>query len=159
MGKRSRKRGATIAPPQPPAAEPVRARATAPTSHRARMDEAPKAPWSPFPLTEVVILLALVLLAVGFVSSGNRRGVLIGVGLVLASLAGGELAMREHFSGYRSHTTLIAGLTGFLAGALLVALGVPKGVVLLAAVAVGVAAFPFLRRAFKRRSGGLGFRA
>src|SRR5947208_11714039 len=74
-------------------------------------------------------------------------------------LAGGELAMREHFSGYRSHTTLIAGLTGFLAGALLVALGVPKGVVLLAAVAVGVAAFPFLRRAFKRRSGGLGFRA
>jgi hypothetical protein len=159
MGKRSRKRGATIAPPQPTAAEPVRARAAAPTSRRARMDEAPKAPWSPFPLTELVILLALVLLAVGFFSSGDRRGVLIGVGLVLASLAGGELALREHFAGFRSHTTLLAGVAGFLAGALATVLGVSKVAVLVIAVVVAIACFPFLRRAFIRRSGGLGFRA
>jgi hypothetical protein len=159
MGKRSRKRGATIAPPQPTAAEPVRARAAAPTSRRARMDEAPKAPWSPFPLTELVILLALVLLAVGFFSSGDRRGVLIGVGLVLASLAGGELALREHFAGFRSHTTLLAGVAGFLAGALATVLGVSKVAVLVIAVVVAIACFPFLRRAFVRRSGGLGFRA
>jgi hypothetical protein len=159
MGKRSRKRGATIAPPQPSAAEPVRARATAPVSRRARMEDAPKAPWSPFPLTELVILLALVLLAVGFFSSGDRRGVLVGVGLVLASLAGGELALREHFAGFRSHTMLLSGVSGFLVGALLVALGVSKGLVLAIAVAVMIAAFPFLRRAFIRRSGGLGFRA
>jgi hypothetical protein len=159
MGKRSRKRGATIAPPQPTAAEPVRARAAAPTSRRARMNEAPKAPWSPFPLTELVILLALVLLAVGFFSSGDRRGVLIGVGLVLASLAGGELALREHFAGFRSHTTLLAGVAGFLAGALATVLGVSKVAVLVIAVVVAIACFPFLRRAFIRRSGGLGFRA
>jgi hypothetical protein len=160
MGKRSRKRGATtIAPPPPTAAEPVRARAAAAVSHRARMDEAPKAPWSPFPLTELVVLLALVMLVLGFVSSGDRRGVLIGVGLVLASLAGGELALREHFSGFRSHTTLLAGLAGFLVGALAVVLGVPKLTVLVIAIVVMVAAFPLLRRAFKRRSGGLGFRA
>ena len=159
MGKRSRKRGATIAPPQPTAAEPVRARAAATTSRRARMDEAPKAPWSPFPLTELVILLALVLLAVGFFSSGDRRGVLIGVGLVLASLAGGELALREHFAGFRSHTTLLAGVAGFLAGALATVLGVSKVAVLVIAVVVAIACFPFLRRAFIRRSGGLGFRA
>jgi len=159
MGKRSRKRGATIAPPQPTAAEPVRARAAAPTSRRARMDEAPKAPWSPFPLTELVILLALVLLAVGFFSSGDRRGVLIGVGLVLASLAGGELALREHFAGFRSHTTLLAGVAGFLSGALATVLGVSKVAVLVIAIVVAIACFPFLRRAFIRRSGGLGFRA
>jgi hypothetical protein len=159
MGKRSRKRGATIAPPQPSPAEPARARPTAPPSRRARMEDAPKAPWSPFPLTELVILLALVLLAVGFFSSGDRRGVLVGVGLVLASLAGGELALREHFTGFRSHTMLLSGLTGFLVGALLVALGVAKGLVLAIAVAVMIVAFPFLRRAFMRRSGGLGFRA
>jgi hypothetical protein len=123
------------------------------------MDEAPKAPWSPFPLTELVVLLALVLLAVGFFSSGDRRGVLIGVGLVLASLAGGELALREHFAGFRSHTTLLAGLTAFLVGALAVAVGVPKLAVLIIALVVAVAAFPLLRRAFMRRSGGLGFRA
>jgi hypothetical protein len=123
------------------------------------MDEAPKAPWSPFPLTELVILLALVLLAVGFFSSGDRRGVLIGVGLVLASLAGGELALREHFAGFRSHTTLLAGVAGFLAGALATVLGVSKVAVLVIAVVVAIACFPFLRRAFIRRSGGLGFRA
>ena len=159
MGKRSRKRGATIAPPQPTAAEPVRARAAAQVSRRARMEDAPKAPWAPFPLTELVILLALVLLTLGFFSSGDRRGVLIGVGLVLASLAGGELAMREHFTGFRSHTTLLAGLAGFLVGALAVALGAPKVAVLVIAIAVAAVGFPVLRRAFMRRSGGLGFRA
>jgi hypothetical protein len=158
MGKRSRKRGATIAPP-PTAAEPVRAQAAAPVSRRARMGEAPQAPWSPFPLTELVILLALVMLTIGFVSSGGRRGVLIGIGIVLASLGGGELALREHFAGYRSHTTLIAALCGFVVGALALALGAPRGAVVILAIAVAAIAFPFLRRAFMRRSGGLGFRA
>src|SRR5438552_18883572 len=126
MGKRSRNRGATVAPPPPAAATPARPRPGAPVSRRARMSEAPPAPWSPFPLTELVILLALVLLALGFLSNGDRRGVLIGVGLVLASLAGGELALREHFAGFRSHTTLLAGVAGFLSGALATVLGVSK---------------------------------
>jgi hypothetical protein len=160
MGKRSRKRGATIAPPQPtPTATARTQAATTPPSRRARMSEAPKAPWSPFPLTELVILLSLVMLALGFLSGGDRRGTFIGVGLVLASLGGGELALREHFAGYRSHTSLLAGLAGFIAGALAVAAGTPKLTVLIIAVAVGLATFPLLRRAFKRRSGGLGFRA
>jgi hypothetical protein len=158
MGKRSRKRGATIAPP-PAATEPVRARAAAPVSRRARMSDAPKAPWAPFPLTELVILLALVLLAVGFLSDGDRRGVLVGIGLVLASLGGGELALREHFAGFRSHTSLLATLCGFVAGALAWAVGAPRGAILAVAVVVAVVAFPYLRRTFMRRSGGLGFRA
>jgi hypothetical protein len=158
MGKRSRKRGATIAPPPPPTST-ARASVATPPSRRARMSDAPKAPWSPFPLTELVILLALVMLALGFLSNGDRRGTFIGIGLVLASLGGGELALREHFAGFRSHTSLLAGLTGFIAGALAVAAGAPKLAVLIIAVAVGLAVFPLLRRAFKRRSGGLGFRA
>jgi hypothetical protein len=90
MGKRSRKRGATIAPPPTAtAADPVRARAAAPVSRRAPMADAPRAPWSPFPLTELVILLALAMMAIGFLSDGDRRGVFIGIGLVLASLGGG----------------------------------------------------------------------
>src|SRR5437763_16302749 len=158
MGKRSRKRGATIAPP-PTATEPVRAGAAGPKPRRAPVSEAPKAPWSPFPLTERVILLALVMLTIGFLSDGDRRGVFVGVGLVLASLGGGELALREHFAGYRSHTTLLAGLSGFLVGALTVAIGVPRLATLIAALVVAVVTFPLLRRAFMRRSGGLGFRA
>lgn len=157
MGKRSRKRGATIAPPQAPAAHAPRVAAR--PQRRARISEAPQAPWSPFPLTELAILAALVLLVIGFVSSGGRRGLYVGLGLVLASLGGGELALREHFAGYRSHTTLLAGLCGFLAGALAVAAGAAKVAVLILALAVAAAAFGLLRRAFKRRSGGLGFRA
>jgi len=157
MGKRSRKRGATIAPPS--TVEPLRPRAPAQVSRRARMDEAPKPPWSPFPLTELVIFLALVMLALGFLAGGDRRGVLIGVGLVLASLGGGELALREHFAGFRSHTTLLAGLCGFAAGAVAAVASAPKIAVLVVAVVTAVVAFPFLRRAFMRRSGGLGFRA
>ena len=157
MGKRSRKRGATIAPP--PAAEPARARAAAPADRRARMDEAPKAAWAPFPLTELVILLALVMLGIGFFSKGDRQGTLIGVGVVLASLAGGELALREHFAGFRSHTILLSMLCGFVLGAVAVVLGVANGLVVVVALIGAAVAFPFLRRAFKRRSGGLGFRA
>jgi hypothetical protein len=157
MGKRSRKRGVTVAPPS--TIEPVRARAAGQVSRRAPMRESPKAPWSPFPLTELVILLALVMMGIGFVSSGDRRGIFIGIGLVLASLGGGELALREHFAGFRSHTTLIAALCGFVIGALTLAVGAPKLAVLVVAVVVAVVAFPVLRRAFMRRSGGLGFRA
>jgi len=157
MGKRSRKRGATIAPPS--TATPAPRRADAPVSTRARMSEAPKAPWSPFPLTELVILLALVVLAIGFFSSGDRRGTLVGVGLVLASLGGGELALREHFAGYRSHTTLLATLCGFVVGAVAWLAGASQAAIVVVALVVAAATFPLLRRAFRRRSGGLGFRA
>jgi hypothetical protein len=158
MGKRSRKRGATIAPP-PPTAEPVRARAAGAVERRARMGDAPKAAWAPFPLTELVIFLALVMLAIGFFSSCDPPGTLIGVGVVLASLGGGELAVREHFAGFRSHTMLLSMLCGFAAGAVVAAFGTTNLVFVTVAVAVAVGAFPLLRRAFVRRSGGLGFRA
>ena len=37
---------------------------------------------------------------------------MLGVGLVLGSLAGLELSVREHFAGYRSHTLLLAAAVG-----------------------------------------------
>src|SRR3954463_13515649 len=112
MGKRSRKRSL------PPAAERAAADAAPPVverpappppTRRARIDEAPKAPWSPFPLVELCILLGLILVVWGFVGGGDRRGTLLGCGFALVSLAGLELAVREHFAGYRSHSTLLAG--------------------------------------------------
>ena len=41
-------------------------------------------------------------------------------GLVLGSLAGLELAAREHFAGYRSHSSLLAACAAFATGALIV---------------------------------------
>jgi hypothetical protein len=123
------------------------------------MDEAPKAAWSPFPLTELVLLVAIVLLAIGFFGGGDRRGVLMGCGITLAVLAGGELAVREHFAGFRSHSALLAGICAVVAATALWFSGVPQPVVLVVAAAAFAFALVRLRRAFARRSGGLGFRA
>src|SRR3954451_11226846 len=107
MGKRSRKRPA---PPPAERREPVAAQRTppAPMSRRARLEEAPKPPWHPFPLVELCILGGLVLMVVGFVKGGNRGGLFAVCGVALVGVASLELAIREHFAGYRSHTSLLA---------------------------------------------------
>jgi hypothetical protein len=168
MGRRSRKRGKTI-PAQPPPAAPPQApvkqsplpprRALTP-DRRARMDEAPKAPWSPFPLVELCILVAIVMILAGFFAGGDRRGLLLGCGFTLVSLASIELTLREHFAGYRSHSSLLAGCCAIASAVpLFFFTKLPYEVLLLVAALVFAAAFWALRRAFVRRTGGLGFRA
>lgn len=156
MGRRSRKRGLT-APAPPPVVHRARTAAPAP---RARMEEAPRAPWSPFPLSEVVVLIALVLIVAGFFMDGPRRGALLGCGFALVSLAGVELALREHFAGFRSHSTLLAAAAAIAVDAPLYLLtGVPQVVLLGLGAAVFCVVVVLLRNAFRRRTGGLGFRA
>ena len=124
------------------------------------MDEAPKAPWSPFPLVELCILLGLVLVVWGFVGGGDRRGALLGCGFALVSLAGLELAVREHFAGFRSHSTLLAGAAAVIADVPLFFLTKLRQEVLLAVgIVVFALAFGALRRAFRRKTGGVAFRA
>src|SRR3954471_23371068 len=120
MGRRSRKRAVSDAPPPPTSrsGRPAPASAPAPpraATFRARMDEAPKAVWSPFPLTELCILLSIGLITLGFFTTGDRRGVLLAGGFALVTLAGGELALREHFAGYRSHSALLAAICAIVA--------------------------------------------
>jgi uncharacterized integral membrane protein len=119
-------------------------------------DELPPAPWGSFPLAELTILAGIIVLAIGVFGSHPTA---IGVGVVLAGLGGLEVAIREHFAGYRSHTTLLAGLvfvivTGglFYLADLILAICLAAG-----AIAFG-ASFIALRRAFQRASGGLSFR-
>jgi lysylphosphatidylglycerol synthetase-like protein (DUF2156 family) len=119
-------------------------------------DERPPAPWGNFPLAELVILAGIVALVIGVIG-GNPT--LIGVGVVCAGLGGLEVAVREHFAGYRSHTTLLAGLVFVLTVGSLFYLADQILAVALAAGAVAFAvAFYLARRAFQRASGGLGFR-
>ena len=59
----------------------------------------PPAPWGKFPLVELIVLLALVMLILGFFVQGDRGITLIAAGVALGSLAGLELAIREHFAG------------------------------------------------------------
>jgi hypothetical protein len=97
----------------------------------------------------------------GFFSEGGRNGnSKIAAGLAIASIAGLELAIREHVTGFRSHTTLLSGAVAIL---VIVVLGLGAGLstlgLLLAAGALAFGGtFLGLRELFKRRSGGLSFR-
>jgi hypothetical protein len=126
---------------------------------RRSTDERPPAPWGNFPLVELLVLAGIVLMIWGAVSwdeSGNRRFI---AGLALASLGGLELSVREHFAGYRSHTTLLSGVAAFAVISLLVlAAGFYLWVLVAVGVAVFVSSFYSLRRVFQQRSGGLSFR-
>ncbi len=104
---------------------------------------------------ELVVLVALVLLVGGFVVRGHRGTLMIGAGLVLGTLAGLELSIREHFTGYRSHTALLAAAVALavLVGLTLLAPSIPAVVRVLVAAAVFAAAARFLVRIFQRRSG------
>jgi hypothetical protein len=154
--KRRKRRGAArggtppmTARPKPTEA-PAVARAPRPTEQR------PPAPWGGFPLVELAVLFGLVLLIIGAIG-GNI--LLVGSGLLLGAAAGLELSVREHFYGYRSHTTLLAGtafvvtvsLLFYFAG-LILAIALAAGAVVFAAAAL------WLRRAFQRASGGLSFK-
>jgi hypothetical protein len=124
------------------------------------MADAPKAPWSPFPLTELVVLLAMALIIGGVLTDGGRRGALLGCGFALVSLAGLELALREHFAGYRSHSTLLAGASAVVVAApLFLWTDLPQIALLLVGVGVFALMMARLRSAFRARSGGVGFRA
>jgi lysylphosphatidylglycerol synthetase-like protein (DUF2156 family) len=119
-------------------------------------DERPPAPWGSAPLAELVILAGIIALAVGVIGGHPTA---IAVGIALAGLGGLEVAIREHFAGYRSHTTMLAGAafvltTGlvFYAANQILAVALAVGAVVFAAV------FFLARRAFQRASGGLSYR-
>jgi hypothetical protein len=103
---------------------------------------------------ELVVLAGLILLIAGLVVGGGRGGTMIAVGLALGAIAGLELSIREHFAGYRSHTTLLAGAAGL---AVLVGLALVSSVWLPLALAIAFGVFSVaawaLARAFRRRSG------
>jgi hypothetical protein len=154
MGRRSRKRGGATTRAERDAArrEPRPRRPSA--SHR------PSPPWGNFPLSELVILIGIVVMVWGFLSGRDRGEQRVAAGLVLASLGGGELALREHLAGYRSHSALLAGVAAFaVVTVVALTLGPVKvWVLLIAGAAVFGGAFYWMREVFKRRSGGLGFR-
>jgi hypothetical protein len=140
------------------AAETRPARPAARTRRGRQKVERPPSPWGSFPLVEIVILVGLVLLIVGFFDGDTRGVVMILAGISLVSLAALELTLREHFSGYRSHTSVLAGFVGVFVLGLGFVFAWPQLVKVGAGAAAFVVGFYLFREAFKRRSGGLGFR-
>src|SRR3954453_3284189 len=113
MGKRSRKRTAPDGPAATRAERDAARQATPrprPSAVRRATRERPPAPWGSFPLTELVVLLAIVVGVIGFVTINTHRGkVMSTAAAVLCSLGGLENSIREHFAGFKSHSTLLAG--------------------------------------------------
>jgi hypothetical protein len=130
--------------------------ASKPAKRVSAPDERPPAPWGNAPLAELVILAGIVALAIGVIGGQPTA---IGVGVALAGLGGLEVAIREHFAGYRSHTTLLGGAAFVLVTGLVF---YAAGQILAVALGFGAVAFALVfflaRRAFQRASGGLSYR-
>src|SRR3954454_2556074 len=160
MGKRSRKQRSE---PTTRAERDARRKAAAAAPRRATR-EAPPAPWGSFPLTELVVLLALIFGVVGFIRFNHHTGkVMVAAAMCLGSLGGLEVSIREHFAGYRSHTSLLAASCSVASMILISVIAGKAGIATLAlVVGVGVLVFVLsfygLRQVFVRRSGGLSFR-
>jgi hypothetical protein len=164
MGRRSRKR--RVSAPEQTSAPPPPAAVKAPRL-RAPIEEAPKAPWHPFPLVELAVLVGLVLIVIGFVTSGDQRPLFLFSGIALVSGASLELSIREHFAGYRSHSSLLAGVSAVGASVALWAISasgvlgfrLPQELLLVVGLVVGFLAFRALRSVFAQKARGLTFRA
>ena len=170
MGRRSRQRASgppqrerarTLAAPPASPAPPTTTAARAPVpptttaARRSRRDAAPQAPWGSFPLVELCALAAIVLAVWGFIA---HNGVLITGAAFLGSIAGLEVAIREHLGGYRSHSLVLAGLCAVVTLTVLAFARAERSLMLGGAAVALVVAFVAFRQLFKRRSGGAGMR-
>jgi hypothetical protein len=164
--KRRRRRPRSATPAQQPeavssATPDEKAEPKAPTAARSRRaaaaDERPPAPWGSFPLVEIIVLIGIVMLVIGLiVGTDEARGqTLLFTGLALASLAGLELSIREHFAGFRSHTALLASAVTVVVmlGTYYLAELDATPALIIGAVA-GVVAAVGLVRVFRAQSGG-----
>ena len=92
-----------------------------------------------------------------FFVTGSRGAILIATGLILGSIGGLELSIREHFAGYKSHTLLLAGVPALVVLGALFYAG-PDGLPPIARAGIGLITFAaaafLLTRAFAKRSGG-----
>ena len=113
-----------------------------------REGERPEGPFAGLPVSELAILAGLVAAVVGFVNGG---GAALIVGLIVCALGTVEVTAREHFSGYRSHTVLLAAIPAIAVEvAIVVLFGEPRQRVLLLVAVVPVFGVLFwvLRRRF-----------
>lgn len=75
------------------------------------LGERPQAPWHPFPLSELLIFIGAIATVIGLVKLKHglaSGGATLIAGVVAVLVGTVEFSFREHRSGYRSHTILLA---------------------------------------------------
>jgi hypothetical protein len=113
-----------------------------------REGERPEGPFGGLPISELAILAGMVGAVVGFFNGGGPALI---VGLIVCALGVVEVTAREHFSGYRSHTVLLAAIPAVAVEAVIVVVfGEPRQrpLLLVAVVPVFAVLFWLLRRRF-----------
>jgi hypothetical protein len=70
--------------------------------------ERPQAPWHPLPLSELLILVGAIGTIVGFQRGLSHGGPPLFAGLAAVLIGTLEVTLREHLSGYRSHTLILS---------------------------------------------------
>jgi hypothetical protein len=70
--------------------------------------ERPEAPWHPLPLSELLILVGAIGTVVGLSKGLAHGGPPLFAGLAAVVIGTVEVTLREHLSGYRSHTLILA---------------------------------------------------
>jgi hypothetical protein len=120
--------------------------------------ERPRAPWHPLPLSELLILAGAIafVLALRRLSHGlSAGGPLLLAGILAVGLGTIEVTWREHSSGFRSHTLLLALLPVVVLHSVVV-LGVtflttPSQLLNVGMFAVDIAVFVLLFRLLRAR--------
>ena len=112
-----------------------------------REGERPESPFGGLPISELAILVGLIASVIGFIQGGGPALV---AGLIILALGVIEITAREHFSGYRSHTALLAAIPSVAleAGVVLAFKPSQRGLLLLVVVPVFAGLFWWLRRRF-----------
>jgi hypothetical protein len=157
--RRSRKRRKPGAQPRPAASlrREVRAeRQVVAEREQRRRDstlgvygDRPPSPFGGLPISELAIFAGAIGVVVGLVSAAGPALV---VGIIVCTLGVVEVTAREHFSGYRSHATLLAAVPAVAAGIALIALlggSLRRGPLLLVVVPVFAILFWLLRKRFR----------
>jgi hypothetical protein len=118
---------------------------------RLAVGERPQAPWHPLPLSELLILIGTVGTVVGL-SRGESGIPVLAAGLLAVLIGTVEVTLREHLSGYRSHTVILTLIPTIALYTTLLLLTRPAPAVSLAllalAVALAVLLFKWLRGRF-----------
>jgi hypothetical protein len=114
--------------------------------------ERPDAPWHPWPFSELLILVGAIGTIVGVV---RKDPTLLYAGLGAVILGTVEFTLREHRTGYRSHSALLAAVpTAIVHGGIalvLFALGARGEVLVIAPIVIDVPLFWVLFRSLKTR--------
>jgi hypothetical protein len=85
--------------------------------------ERPPALWHPLPLSELLILIGAIVAVIGFKrvnSEGSGGAPTLIAGIAAVAIGTFEVTLREHRSGYRSHTVMLAALPVLVVDSLVV---------------------------------------